>query len=53
MIIDGLVNKTAQFFMWCGSVLRHIQTGYVQRYAVTLVAGTVVIVMYYIYSLYI
>ena len=53
IIIDGLVNKTAQFFMWCGSMLRHIQTGYVQRYAITLVAGTVVIVMYYIFSLYI
>jgi hypothetical protein len=39
--------------MWCGSMLRHIQTGYVQRYAVTFVAGTVAIVMYYIFLLYI
>jgi NADH-quinone oxidoreductase subunit L len=53
LVIDGLVNKTAQFFMWCGSVLRHIQTGYVQRYAVTFIAGTVAIVMYYIFVLYI
>ena len=53
MLIDGLVNKTAQFFMWCGSMLRHIQTGYVQRYAVTFVAGTVAIVMYYIFVMYI
>ena len=53
MIIDGLVNKTAQFFMWCGSMLRHIQTGYVQRYAVTFIAGTVAIVMYYVFLLYI
>jgi NADH-quinone oxidoreductase subunit L len=53
LIIDGLVNKTAQFFMWCGSMLRHIQTGYVQRYAVTFVAGTVAIVMYYVFLMYI
>ncbi len=50
--IDGIVNGTANFFMWCGSMLRRIQTGYVQRYAVTFVAGTVVILIYYIYLLY-
>ena len=53
LVIDGLVNKTAQFFMWCGSMLRHIQTGYVQRYAITFVAGTVAIVMYYVFLMYV
>jgi NADH-quinone oxidoreductase subunit L len=52
-IIDGLVNGTAKFFMGCGSKLRQIQTGYVQRYAVTFVAGTVAVIVYYIFLLYI
>ena len=52
MFIDGIVNGTANFFMWCGIRLRRIQTGYVQRYAVTFVAGTVVVLIYYIYLLY-
>ncbi len=51
-IIDGLVNGTAKFFMWCGSVLRYSQTGYIQRYVVTFVAGTVFVFMYYIFMLY-
>ena len=52
-IIDGIVNGTARFFMRCGGKLRNIQTGYVQRYAVTFVAGTVAVIVYYIYVLYI
>ena len=51
-IIDGLVNGTAKFVMACGSRLRQIQTGYVQRYAITFVAGTVAVIIYYIFSLY-
>lgn len=53
MVIDGIVNGTANFFMWCGGILRRIQTGYVQRYAVTFVAGTVVVIIYYIYLFYV
>jgi len=53
IIIDGLVNGTARFFMGCGSKLRHIQTGYVQRYAITFVAGTLAVIMYYIFLLYV
>lgn len=52
-IIDGFVNGTARFFMRCGGMLRNIQTGYVQRYAVTFVAGTVAVIVYYIFVLYI
>jgi len=52
-IIDGIVNGTGRFFMRCGSTLRNIQTGYVQRYAVTFVAGTVAVIVYYIFVLYI
>ena len=51
-IIDGIVNGTARFFMGCGSKLRNIQSGYVQRYAVTFVAGTVAVIVYYIFVLY-
>ena len=53
IIIDGLVNGTARFFMGCGSMLRQIQTGYVQRYAITFVAGTLAVIMYYIFLLYV
>jgi NADH-quinone oxidoreductase subunit L len=51
-IIDGFVNGTAKFFMWCGTVLRYSQTGYIQRYVVTFVTGTVFVFMYYIFFLY-
>ncbi len=50
-IIDGFVNGTAKFFMWCGSVLRYSQTGHIQRYLATFVAGTVFVFMYYIFLL--
>jgi NADH-quinone oxidoreductase subunit L len=53
IIIDGFVNGTARFFMGCGSMLRQIQTGYVQLYAITFVAGTLAVIMYYIFLLYV
>lgn len=49
VVIDGLVNATARFFMKCGTSIRAAQTGYVQRYAVTFLAGAFVLVAYYIY----
>jgi len=49
VVIDGLVNSTAGFFMKCGVVCKASQTGYVQRYAVSFLVGAFVLVAYYMY----
>ncbi|MGA2405095.1 MAG: NADH-quinone oxidoreductase subunit L [Syntrophobacteraceae bacterium] len=49
VVIDGLVNGTAAFFMKCGVLLKSSQTGYVQRYAVSFLVGVFVLVAYYMY----
>jgi NADH-quinone oxidoreductase subunit L len=47
VIIDGLVNGVARVVGWGSSVLRLIQSGYVQSYAVSIIFGTVVLLIYY------
>ena len=49
VVIDGLVNSTAAFFMKCGALLKSSQTGYVQRYAVSFLVGVFILVAYYMY----
>ncbi|SPF46358.1 NADH:ubiquinone oxidoreductase, membrane subunit L [Syntrophobacter sp. SbD1] len=49
VVIDGLVNSTAKFFMNCGVISKASQSGYVQRYAVSFLVGVFVLVAYYIY----
>ena len=49
VVIDGLVNGTARFFMKCGNTAKLSQTGYAQRYAVSFLVGAVVLAAYYIY----
>ena len=49
VVIDGLVNSTAAFFMKCGAMLKSSQTGYVQRYAVSFLVGVFILVAYYMY----
>ena len=51
MVIDGIVNGVAKLVGFGSSVLRLIQTGYVQGYAVSIVFGTVVIMIYYFLKL--
>ena len=34
LLVDGLVNLTANFMRWCGGVLTHLQDGKVQAYLV-------------------
>ncbi len=46
LIIDGLVNGVAAFFRQSGSVLRVIQSGQVQAYAVSLVVGSLALIIY-------
>ena len=50
VVIDGLVNGTAAFFMKCGAVCKVSQSGYVQRYAVSFLVGAFVLVAYFIYA---
>jgi NADH-quinone oxidoreductase subunit L len=47
VVIDGLVNSTAAFFMKCGVIWKLSETGYVQRYAVSFLVGAFVLVAYY------
>jgi len=46
-IIDGIVNGVARIIGWFSGVIRYIQSGYVQSYAVSMVLGTVVLILYY------
>ncbi|HDS15428.1 MAG TPA: NADH-quinone oxidoreductase subunit L [Proteobacteria bacterium] len=46
-VIDALVNGVARVVGWSSSVVRYIQSGYVQSYAVSVVLGTVVLLAYY------
>ncbi len=47
VIIDGLVNGIAAVVGWSSRVMRHMQSGYVQSYAVSVVLGTVALLIYY------
>ena len=47
MVIDGIVNGVAKLVGFGSSVLRLVQTGYVQAYAVSIVFGTVALMIYY------
>ena len=47
-IIDGIVNGVARVVGWFSGVIRYIQSGFVQSYAVSVVLGTVVLLVYYI-----
>ena len=49
VVIDGLVNGTAQVIQANGSVLRFWQTGNVQTYALSFCCGAIVILGYYLW----
>ena len=49
LVIDGLVNGTAQVMQANGSVLRLWQTGNVQTYALSFCCGAIVILGYYLW----
>jgi NADH-quinone oxidoreductase subunit L len=43
-VIDGLlVNGSARFIGWVGSVIRHFQSGYIYHYAFTMIIGVLVL----------
>jgi NADH-quinone oxidoreductase subunit L len=45
-VIDGLVNFTGRVVLWWSAGTRRVQTGYVVNYALTMLAGAVVVVGY-------
>ncbi len=49
VVIDGMVNSTASFFLKTGTAWKSTQSGYVQRYAVSFLVGVFVLIVYYMY----
>ncbi len=48
-IVDRMVNLVAESFEFFSSVLRKIQTGLVQRYALFFVIGIILVISFYLY----
>jgi NADH-quinone oxidoreductase subunit L len=46
-VVDGAVNRVAIGAGWTGGLLRYIQSGNVQRYAVILFAGVAILAVIY------
>jgi NADH-quinone oxidoreductase subunit L len=49
-VIDGAVNGMGQIVFETGSLVRHVQSGSVRTYAVSVLLGAVMIVGYYLWS---
>ncbi len=47
-VIDGIVNGSGWCIKWTSSVLKRIQTGYVQNYALSILVGAVAIIFYFL-----
>ena len=48
-LIDGAVNGIARAFAWTGWLMRLVQTGQAQNYALAMTAGAVVILTVYLF----
>ena len=48
VVIDGGANGIGRIVRWASGVLRLLQTGYVKSYAVSMVIGAVLLVLYYV-----
>jgi NADH-quinone oxidoreductase subunit L len=51
-VIDGAVNGVAWLFRWTSERLRRLQTGYVRQYALGIVLGAVLLLLYAIARVY-
>ena len=47
-VVDGIVNGLGRAVGWGAATLRHLQTGYVVNYALTMLAGAVIFVVYFL-----
>jgi NADH-quinone oxidoreductase subunit L len=48
-IVDRLVNLVAEFFRSASALVRRLQTGLVQRYALFFVIGVILVISFYLY----
>ena len=48
-VVDGLVNGSGRFVQWGSSVLKRIQTGHVQNYALSILVGVGAIMVYFLF----
>jgi len=47
-VVDGIVNGLGRAVTWGAASLRQLQTGYVVNYALTMLAGAVIFVAYFL-----
>jgi NADH-quinone oxidoreductase subunit L len=47
-VVDGIVNGLGRAVAWASAELRRLQTGYVVNYALTMLAGAVIFVAYFL-----
>ena len=47
-VVDGIVNGLGRVIAWGAAGLRQLQTGYVVNYALTMLAGAVIFVAYFL-----
>ena len=48
-VVDGVVNGSGRLFTGLSSILKRLQTGYVQNYAVWMLVGIVFLIVYYLF----
>ncbi|MCZ6878134.1 MAG: NADH-quinone oxidoreductase subunit L [Acidobacteria bacterium] len=48
-VVDRIVNLVAEVFEFFSSVFRKLQTGLVQRYALSIVIGLILVISFYLY----
>ena len=46
--IDGAVNHSAGFIRWSASILRRLQTGYIYHYALAMILGLLIFLVWYV-----
>jgi NADH-quinone oxidoreductase subunit L len=46
IVIDGTINGVAALLGWAGSLLRRVQSGYVQGYAFAMIVGAIIVIGY-------
>jgi NADH-quinone oxidoreductase subunit L len=47
-VVDGIVNGVGRVVSWGAAELRRLQTGYVVNYALTMLAGAVIFIVYFL-----
>jgi NADH-quinone oxidoreductase subunit L len=49
LVIDGIANGIAYLVQWFGEIVRRTETGYLRNYALSLMFGAMIILMYFIF----